>query len=246
MNGHPEYCDGAQPMNSNYHSRWSDSGCVEHFAKKDRNSFFRSETYFLDRIGRSVETVLDVGCASGRFIELLRGYREAFQFTGIDISSASIDNARGLYPWAEFFEGDALAFSPSSQFDLVNATGVMQHEPRFEALIKRMTDWSCRYVLFDVKFAALSDHLVDQNLAYAGKEKRLYFIPLAPERFIKWLDTLEGIGQISIFGYPTPVNANVQLPKYVGQIVSAGVLLEKGSERRETQIALPDAMTTFK
>jgi SAM-dependent methyltransferase len=229
-------------MVDHHHQRWAESGCVERFVGKGRNDFFASETRFIDRIGRELESVLDVGCASGRFIELLKCHRDDFRFCGIDIAEANITSAKQLYPWAEFHYGDALDFEPSGTFDLVNATGVIQHEPRFNSLIQRMLDWSSHYVLFDVKFAAIDRHLVDIDQASAGTHNRLYFIPLVPKLFLDWIRGLPGICGISVYGYPTSVNANVRLPSTIKQIVSAGVLLEKGSGPRREDIILPEGL----
>lgn len=51
-------------------------------------------------------SVLDLGCGSGRFTEAFDGHR----YFGIDISPASIDIARTLYPDAEFMVGDITEF----------------------------------------------------------------------------------------------------------------------------------------
>lgn len=229
-----------------FHIRWNDSSCVDEFAQKDAQSFFASETHFIEMIAGNVRSVLDVGCASGRFIELLRHYRNDFAYTGIDIGSANIDNARHIYPAAEFHHRDALLFETERRYDLVNATGVMQHEPRFEQLLRRMVQWSERYVLFDVKLAALQQHLIDIDRSHAGLEHRLYFIPLSPSRLMETLRNLGGIRRIAVYGYPTAVNANVRLPADVGQIVSAGVLLELGeAESAIEEIHLPQFLAPW-
>ena len=44
--------------------------------------------------------------------------------------------ARALYPSHDFHCVNALTFEPENTADLVNATGVMQHEPRFDALLE--------------------------------------------------------------------------------------------------------------
>jgi SAM-dependent methyltransferase len=209
--------------------RWDAAEAVDQFDRKSASDFFRSEKHFLDRIAKNVDSVLDVGCAAGRLLELFKHYGVEPVFTGIDVSTASLARARAAYPAARFIEGDAVDCTLDERFNLVNATGVLQHEPRFEDLIQRMLRWSSRYVLFDVKFARLDNHLVDIERAYSGGADRLYFIALAPSKFIKTLQQSAGSSAISIFGYETATNARTVVPADLGPIVSAGVLIDNSN-----------------
>jgi SAM-dependent methyltransferase len=226
------------------HRRWDEAEVIAQFAHKGVGDFFRSETRYLEEIAADIGSVLDVGCASGRFIELLRHYGVEPDFTGVDVSAASVAHACAAYPQARFIAGDALDLTLDATFDLVNATGVCQHEPRFETLIRRMVDWSARYVLFDVKLAPIDAHLIDIGRAYCGAPgNRLHYMVLAPRLFCAFLQGLGGIGHISIYGYETPLNARTVIPKGIGPIVSAGVLLEKGSEKEaDLRLELPSAL----
>ena len=228
---------------SDHQRRWHHADAIAQFSGKSAADFFRSETHFLDSIATDITNVLDVGCATGRFIELLRHYGVDPAYTGIDITPASLVRARTLYPHARFIEADALDCEIDETFTLVNATGVCQHEPRFERLIERMLGWSSRYVLFDVKFAKRDRHLVDVDCAYCGTDDRLYYIVLSPDRFFETLKRLPHIAAISAFGYETPTNARTIVPADIGPIVSAGILLEKGrSAQPALQIDLPKSL----
>jgi len=228
-------------MMRDYHRRWDDPETVGQFADKSVGQFFRSETHFLKDIAENIDSVLDVGCAAGRFLDLLKHYRVAAPFTGIDVSPVSIALARKNYPQARFICEDALDCDLAGTFTLVNATGVLQHDPRFEAIIRRMLNWSARYVLFDVKFAAIADHIADIGVAYCGGAHRLHYIPLAPAKFLATLKKHADIARISFYGYETPLNDRTFLPEGIGPIASAGVLLEKGNRRLpELRIELPE------
>ncbi len=116
-----------------------------------------------------------------------------------------------------------------SKFDLVNATGVMQHEPRFEDLIRNMLSWSDRFVLFDVKLAFIEQHIVDRSVSFAGKgANRLYFIILSYPGLRTFLQSLAGIARVSVYGYVTQMNKRRHVPDQIGQLVSVGILIEKG------------------
>lgn len=216
-----------------YYKRWNEEECVRSFAEKGIGDFFQSETKLLPSILGNISSVLDVGCASGRYIELLLSLRPelcaSLDFHGIDTSEESIANARRIYPQYHFRTINALDYAPGRMFDLVNATGVCQHEPRFEMLIKRMVDWSTNYVMFDVKFAAIEEHIIDRGSSFAGSaDNRLYFILLSYPRMIDFLRSLEEVGAIRIFGYETPVNKRTTVPQGISSVISAGILLRKG------------------
>lgn len=212
-----------------YYERWSDEECIRIFAKKNTGDFFKSEIYHITKILPEIKCVLDVGCASGRFISLLKELGIRPEYVGIDISSQNIKNATRLYPNSTFYHCNALEFKTDKLFDLVNATGVCQHEPKFENLIEVMTKLSKKYVLFDVKFSRTSSHIININKSYAGSKKnRLYFIVLNIDRFVSYLSKLKNISKISIYGYETTLNSKTHVPNNIKNIISAGILLTIG------------------
>jgi SAM-dependent methyltransferase len=219
---------------ANYYVRWSEADCVRSFSEKRAQDFFESERQLLHPIIHEITSVLDVGCASGRYADLLATLDPTIEgrldFHGIDISEASVASARESYPQYRFEMANALDYAPPCRFDLVNAIGVLQHEPRFDILIGRMLEWASKYVLFDVKLARVPDHLVDISRAYAGSaENRLYFNLLNYERFLADLLRTPDIDAIRIYGYPTPINARTVVPVAIPEVVSAAVLLHKGA-----------------
>jgi ubiquinone/menaquinone biosynthesis C-methylase UbiE len=76
-------------------------------------------------------SVLDLGCGSGdpADIEIAREYK----VTGVDISQAQIDLARGNVPTGSFIHGDAGSVEfPASSFDAVVSFYALEHIPREE------------------------------------------------------------------------------------------------------------------
>lgn len=215
-------------MSDDYYRRWNDAECVDRFAGKNAADFFATETKFLRAVGPEIASVLDIGCASGRFIELLNDLSIDAAYTGVDIGPANIARARDLYPQHSFHLINALDFEPKERFDLVNATGVCQHEPRFAALIDKMIGWSSKYVLFDLKLANLDNHLIDIERSYSGTDNRLYFVLASLPRLIQSLSANPDIAAVSVFGYETRPNANTTVPQTVARFVSAGILITKG------------------
>ncbi|HEY9080158.1 class I SAM-dependent methyltransferase [Magnetovibrio sp.] len=210
------------------YKRWYDQDCIRSFDSKGAQDFFESEVRFLKTIAPNVHSVLDIGCASGRMIELLNDILPQYTYCGIDIVQQSIENAQKSYPDSTFHHCNALEFECEDTFDLINATGVMQHEVKFEELVHRMIGWSNRYVLFDVKFANIDAHEVDIKRSYCGTEHKLNFVLLSPTLFVDFLKRQKNVKKISMFGYETGLNSRTVVPAGVDRVISAGVLLELG------------------
>ena len=234
----------AEPGTQQYYHHWQEPEYVDRIAGKQLGDFFRSETHFLEEVAPHIQSILDVGCASGRFNELLRQVCSDFEYTGLDLSLEGIERGRMMYPESEFFHANALEFTTAKTFDLVNATGVCQHEPQFTKLIESMISWSNRYVLFDVKLGKIDEHIVDINRAFCRHEMPMYFIVLSFEQLLTFLRTQPTIASISVYGYPTPLNSVTVVPDALGEIVSAGILLKKGNPDDQTgpniEVSLPE------
>ena len=215
-------------MDAHYRA-WFDDQLVRRFARKTAADFFKSETYFLERIAPEIHSVLDVGCASGRLIRLLDEYSPGCRYIGVDLVSDNIELARRTFPQAAFFLGNALDMSLGRTFDLVNATGVLQAEPRWKELLERMIAHSHRYVLCDVKLSKHPEDIADLTRAYAlHNGERLYFIVLSADRLLESVRALRGIERAWLYGYETFPNPNTTVLPDVGTLVSAGLLLQKG------------------
>jgi SAM-dependent methyltransferase len=209
-----------------YYEYWNEHTVYKRFNNKGLDDFFKSEICFLDKIMPSVNIVLDIGCASGRLIELLHTYQSNISYTGIDISSKFIEQAQEQYPGYDFVYINALDYKSNKKFDLVISTGVCQHEPGFIQLINRMVDLSNRFILFDVKFSNVREHLINIEESYSGLENRTYFILLNYEQFKEYLKSNNKIKNVNIYGYETQKNDHTIVPENINQIISAGVLLE--------------------
>lgn len=81
------------------------------------------------------ESLLDVGCGTGAFIEQLKSMR--LSVTGIDLSSNSISMALAASPWGSWTVGDAenLPFADNA-FDILTFSGILHHLPDLENILK--------------------------------------------------------------------------------------------------------------
>lgn len=75
------------------------------------------------------QTVLDVGCGSGRIARIIAGIRPGARITGIDLSPDRIERARLAVPAAEFLATTVQAFQTRRRFDLVIAVELLMHVP---------------------------------------------------------------------------------------------------------------------
>ncbi len=85
------------------------------------------------------EKVLDSGCASGRFFEVLKDKK--IDYFGIDISKELIEIAKKRYPQANFQVTDALNLPfPDNFFDKVFSISVIHHIPSKELRIRYLKE----------------------------------------------------------------------------------------------------------
>ncbi|MEE8301489.1 MAG: class I SAM-dependent methyltransferase [Candidatus Tectomicrobia bacterium] len=133
---------------------WSQPNAVEYYAEHRHHpdDVYPSERVFLPRVLFPGAKVLDVGCASGGFFNIMRSIEPAIDYTGIDIAEPSINVAREKYPEARFEVTDGLTMPfADGACDLVHCTSVLVIEPRYRALITEMYRVSNRFVLVDIR-----------------------------------------------------------------------------------------------
>lgn len=222
-------------MNKN--SLWFNLKSINHFNNKTHDDFFLTEKTLVSKLKEPMNNILDLGCASGRFIELLQKKFKKFSFTGVDIVPDQIELAKKNYPKHTFFCRDILKFKVDKKYDLVNSTGVLLHEPNFEKFINLMLSYSNKYIMFDIKLAKIKNHLIDISKSYCDMDNRkLPYILYAPQKFFNFLSNLKNVNSIFIFGYNTNKNKFTTIPNDITKYFSVGILLEKNKRYRQKKI----------
>ena len=137
-----------------YAKACSQPSAIEYYSKHRRevSDLYPSERVFLPRVLFPGIKVLDVGCASGGFFNIMRTLEPTLDYTGIDIAEPAVDLARQTYQDARFevADGAAIPFGDGT-FDLVHCTSVLVIEPRYQEVWEEMYRVSSRFVLADMR-----------------------------------------------------------------------------------------------
>ena len=137
-----------------YAKAWSQPSAIEYYSKHrhEVSDLYPSERVFLPRVLFPGIKVLDVGCASGGFFNVMRTLEPTVDYTGIDIAEPAIDLARQTYQEARFEVADGVTIPfDDGAFDLVHCTSVLVIEPRYQEVWEEMYRVSSRFVLADMR-----------------------------------------------------------------------------------------------
>ena len=135
-------------------NEWSNQSAIDFYYQNrhEISDLYPSEKVFLPRVLFPGAKVLDVGCASGGFFNIMRSFEPRIEYTGIDLSEKAVALACERYPEASFVltEGFDLPFEDDT-FDIVHCTSVFNNEPNYQAMLKEMYRVSNRFVLVDIR-----------------------------------------------------------------------------------------------
>jgi len=133
---------------------WSNQSAIDFYSQNrhEVSDLYPSEKVFLPRVLFPGAKVLDVGCASGGFYNIMRSFEPHIEYTGIDLSEKAVELAVERYPKARFMvtEGFRLPFQ-DNEFDIVHCTSVFNNEPNYQEMLEEMYRVSNRFVLVDIR-----------------------------------------------------------------------------------------------
>ena len=134
--------------------QWSKQSAIDYYSqhRHEVSDLYPSERVFLPRVLFPGAKVLDVGCASGGFFNIMRTFEPLIEYTGIDLSEKALELARVRYPEATFrlTTGFDLPFEDNT-FDLVHCTSIFNNEPNYQGMLKEMYRVSNRFVVADIR-----------------------------------------------------------------------------------------------
>ena len=135
---------------------WSSQSAIDFYYENrhELSDLYPSEKVFLPRVLFPGAKVLDVGCASGGFFNIMRSFEPHIEYTGIDLSDKAVGLATERYPDARFMvtTGFRLPFQDNN-FDIVHCTSVFNNEPNYQEMLEEMYRVSTRFVLIDIRLS---------------------------------------------------------------------------------------------
>ena len=105
------------------------------FAHRTVDYYGEDRSDVLDMLPAEVESLLDVGCASGNFGKLLKSRRDC-RIVGIELNPTAASQARSHLD--AVLEQDALEVAPGERFDCVTCLDSMEHFTDPERLLARI------------------------------------------------------------------------------------------------------------
>ncbi len=154
---------------------WSNKSAIDFYYQNrhEVSDLYPSEKIFLPRVLFPGAKVLDVGCASGGFFNIMRTFEPQIDYTGIDLSDKAVELAVERYPEANFIvtKGFGLPFDDNA-FDIVHCTSVFNNEPNYQGMLEEMYRVTNRFVLVDIRLLKGIGKQLESvyNIQFNGKE----------------------------------------------------------------------------
>lgn len=104
-----------------------------------RRQLATAEHWIRRQSAATAPAIIEIGCGTGWLIGSLAGSLGG-RCWGVDISHASIDQARAQFPRVGFYCGDALTFTAPVAADVVVSVDAIAHVPDQAALLARVAE----------------------------------------------------------------------------------------------------------
>ncbi len=231
---------------------WSNKSAIDFYYQNrhEVSDLYPSEKIFLPRVLFPGAKVLDVGCASGGFFNIMHTFEPHIDYTGIDLSDKAVELAVARYPEANFMvtKGFGLPFDDNA-FDIVHCTSVFNNEPNYQEMLKEMYRVTNRFVLVDIRLLKGIGKQMESvyNIQFNGKEVEAtvpYVVNDADEVVNFILQLKPGLKALHGSGYFHEVAKEADTPH--GEVCMTVLLIRKGSdEDGPTTLDLADLPIDF-
>lgn len=197
---------------------WGNPSCTSFFAqhRASLEEVYSSERYFIEKVVPQVQSLLDVGCASGGFYPILKKINPAIQYEGIDVVPRMIEQARMKYPGVPFqlADGATLPFEEGVK-ELVFCTGLFHLIDHYSAYLQELYRVASRYLLVDFRVHMESTYCSEMWVVFGeAQRKEELKVPYYVLNFGDYLQMLTSLKpspeKIEIYGYPGRVSHNTK------------------------------------
>jgi ubiquinone/menaquinone biosynthesis C-methylase UbiE len=204
---------------------WSRANAIRYYSSH-RNSvadIYESEKFFLSKVLKPGDSILDIGCATGGFVNIFRQYEPTVSYTGVDISAEMIHQARILHPGIHFevADGDNLPFENNS-FDIVFSSGALHMAPNWREMLAEAWRVAKKYFIFDVRLKTDPPTIEDirqsfEKIAFSGRWDGKTIVPyiiIDVKMFKRTVDALRPAPSVQqIYGYYHRVSGMTVTPE---------------------------------
>ena len=136
---------------------------------------FRAAVELLQRVPvESPSAIVDLGCGTGEMTRLIADHWPSATVTGIDSSSAMLEQARAHSPDINWVNGTIENWIPNHTFDLIYSNAalhwVSDHKQLFPRLVESLSDRGCLAVQMPLSWPSRSHALMRETLANGGPD----------------------------------------------------------------------------
>lgn len=171
----------------NYYSRRKDDLASKSNEKREEQ--YEIDSSFLKIYLRDGDSVLDVGCSYGKFLQSISALRDNLTCTGIDIDGSAISEAKAKFgELSRYKAANLLSIDEKNEFDLVTFRGTLQYHgadlPANLSQLRQILKPSGKVVIFSLPSTdAFMYKLLGRKWALFHPEMQLMF----NERVIRFM-----------------------------------------------------------
>ena len=151
--------------------RWN----TEEYEKRTRELFrvdlhklYPSESWSLYRTLPHCQSVVDLGCGNGAMSAIARQISPECKYTGMDHQPKLMEEAKELFPFADFHYDDLLPFiEKQNSVDCVMSWSVIKSFENWREITAAMINKAQKYAIFDIRVANTDFEAFDVDVCWA-------------------------------------------------------------------------------
>lgn len=136
------------------HKYWGLKPSIEYFKSKRKNinHLYEGERKIFSKVIFEKCSILDIGCAEGGFIKIIKSFVKNFDYTGVDVNRKMINLAKKKNPKHKFYEkNDFYQKFRYKKFDIVLILGLLHLNKEWKKILLKDSKFSKKYLIFDLR-----------------------------------------------------------------------------------------------